>query len=69
MARALLNQPSVVLADEPTGNLDSENSRVVLQHLKDFTTQEGGSVLLVTHDAEAVAFADRVVMLRDGRIE
>ncbi len=62
MVRALLNSPSLVLADEPTGNLDAENSKVILDRLKDFA-QQGGAVLLVTHDDQAAEAADRVIQL------
>lgn len=67
LARALLNEPRVILADEPTGNLDGDNSEQVLQALKAFT-DEGGAVLLVTHDPDAVAFAGRQVMLQEGQL-
>lgn len=65
LARALFNRPALLLADEPTGNLDSENSQIALDHMKRFATN-GGSVLMVTHDPQAVAAADRVVNIRDG---
>ena len=68
LARALLNEPIVLLADEPTGNLDTENATEVLKHLREFATA-GGAVLLVTHDAQAAAAADRVVHLRDGKLD
>ncbi|MCL4108159.1 UNVERIFIED_CONTAM: hypothetical protein GTU68_066082 [Idotea baltica] len=67
LARALLNRPAVLLADEPTGNLDSENSQIALGHMKQFA-MNGGSVLMVTHDPQAVAAADRVVNIRDGQL-
>lgn len=67
LARALLNRPKLLLADEPTGNLDGENAAVVLQHLKDFANG-GGAVLLVTHDEQALGFAKRTARIRDGRI-
>ncbi|MCI0457069.1 MAG: ABC transporter ATP-binding protein [Gemmataceae bacterium] len=60
LARALLNRPQLLLADEPTGNLDRDNSEIVLGHLSDFA-RSGGSVLLVTHDPEAAARAQRIV--------
>ena len=66
-ARALLNEPRVILADEPTGNLDGDNSEQVLQALKTFA-DEGGAVLLVTHDPDAVAFAGRQVVLQGGQL-
>ena len=68
LARALLNQPKVLLADEPTGNLDAENAAEVLKHLREFASS-GGAVLLVTHDAQAAAAADRVIHLRDGKLD
>lgn len=68
LARALLNEPKVLLADEPTGNLDAENAAEVLKHLREFAAS-GGAVLLVTHDAQAAAAADRVIHLRDGKLD
>ncbi len=67
LARALLNQPQLLLADEPTGNLDQENAEAVLGHMKEFA-ESGGAVLLVTHDERAIPFAHRVIHLRDGEI-
>ena len=67
LARALLNEPRVILADEPTGNLDGDNSEQVLQALKTFA-DVGGAVLLVTHDPDAVAFAGRQVVLQGGQL-
>lgn len=67
LARALINQPRVLLADEPTGNLDEENARVVLDHLKQFA-DGGGAVLLVTHDSRAAARCGRVIRLENGRV-
>ena len=67
VARALINQPQIVLADEPTGNLDPDNARVVLSHLNDFHEQ-GGTVVLASHSDLADDFADRVVELRNGKI-
>ena len=68
LARALLNEPKVLLADEPTGNLDTENATEVLKHLRKFAAS-GGAVLLVTHDAQAAATVDRVIHLRDGKLD
>lgn len=62
LARALLNRPSLLLADEPTGNLDRENAGVVLKHLVEFA-RAGGAVLLVSHDEQAVQHADRIMRL------
>lgn len=67
LARALLNNPQIVLADEPTGNLDPDNGRIVLDLLVDFHRQ-GGTVLLVTHEEQAAARAKRCICLDHGRI-
>jgi ABC-type lipoprotein export system ATPase subunit len=67
LARALLNEPGLILADEPTGNLDADSARAVLEYLAEFARQ-GGSVLLVTHDERAAGYARRTVRMRSGRI-
>jgi putative ABC transport system ATP-binding protein len=67
IARALLLEPQLVLADEPTGNLDSKSGREVLRVLRQLNRAEGRTILMVTHDAAAAAVADRVLFLRDGR--
>ncbi len=67
IARALLNQPRLILADEPTGNLDTENAHSVLHHLQSFQ-QEGGTVLMATHGAAAREFATRTIRLCEGRL-
>ncbi|MCH9652228.1 MAG: ABC transporter ATP-binding protein [Planctomycetes bacterium] len=67
LARALFHQPKILLADEPTGNLDSENSEIVLKALSEFT-KEGGCVLMVTHDDQAVKSAERVLGINAGRL-
>jgi putative ABC transport system ATP-binding protein len=69
LARALVHQPTVVLADEPTGNLDSQNGGLILRLMRELTKSHGAAVLMATHDAEAAAVADRIVHIRDGRIE
>jgi putative ABC transport system ATP-binding protein len=69
IARALANNPAVLLADEPTGNLDSATGRQVIEILLDVNTRRGTTLVLVTHDPELAAMADVTVMLRDGRIE
>jgi putative ABC transport system ATP-binding protein len=68
IARALVNRPSLVLADEPTGNLDSERSAEVLALLRRFNREHGQTFVLVTHDAEVGDACDRVVRMRDGRV-
>jgi putative ABC transport system ATP-binding protein len=67
IARALLLEPELVLADEPTGNLDTRSGREVLRVLRRLNRSEGRTILMVTHDVSAAAVADRVVFLRDGR--
>jgi len=68
LARAFMLRPPILLADEPTGNLDSENGRVVLELLLSLNRQEGTTLVLVTHDPELSANAARRILLRDGRI-
>ena len=69
IARALVNQPRIVLADEPTGNLDSENSLAVLDTLKRLNKELGQTVVIITHDADAAAYcADRLIRMKDGRV-
>jgi putative ABC transport system ATP-binding protein len=68
IARALLLSPELVLADEPTGNLDSKSGREVLHVLRELNEEEGHTIVMVTHDAAAAAAADRVIFLRDGKL-
>ena len=68
VARALVNRPKLILADEPTAALDKDASRIVVNLLKELTTQEGCTVVMVTHDPKAAGYADRVIFLADGRI-
>jgi putative ABC transport system ATP-binding protein len=68
IARALVNQPAILLADEPTGNLDTANSNAVLDILRGLNKRTGQTILMITHNPEAAAFADRIVAMRDGRI-
>jgi putative ABC transport system ATP-binding protein len=67
LARALYNEPSIICADEPTGNLDDKNAEIVLKHLRSFA-ENSGCVLLVTHDNRAGAYADRVYRIESGEI-
>ena len=67
LARSLLNRPKILLADEPTGNLDAKNSEVVLEYLQEFVSTDG-AVLLVTHDHVAAARSDRLVQMKAGRV-
>ncbi|HTV81306.1 MAG TPA: ABC transporter ATP-binding protein [Acidobacteriaceae bacterium] len=68
IARALVTKPAIVLADEPTGNLDTENSDAVLQMLRRSNLELKQTVLMITHNPEAAAIADRIIHMRDGRI-
>jgi putative ABC transport system ATP-binding protein len=68
IARALVNRPAILLADEPTGNLDTENSKAVLEILRDLNRRLGQTILMITHNPEAAAYAHRTVSMRDGRI-
>jgi putative ABC transport system ATP-binding protein len=68
VARALITHPAVVFADEPTGNLDSEAGREILELLRRAVDEFAQTIVMVTHDASAAAFADRVVFLGDGSI-
>ena len=68
IARALLTEPELVLADEPTGNLDSRSSEQILELLRDLNRAERQTLVIVTHDSGRAAIAERVVFLRDGRV-
>ena len=68
IARAIVNHPAILLADEPTGNLDTENSEAVLGLLRDLNTRLGQTVLMITHNPEAAAYGHRIVKMRDGRV-
>ena len=68
LARALINRPAIVLADEPTGNLDSENSEIVLRMLRQSNQDLGQTVLMITHNPEAARYGDRILHMRDGKM-
>jgi putative ABC transport system ATP-binding protein len=68
LARALINRPAIVLADEPTGNLDSKSSGIVLDMLRQSNQELGQTVLMITHNPEAAKYGDRIVHMRDGQI-
>ncbi|MCU1322033.1 MAG: transporter related protein [Acidobacteriaceae bacterium] len=68
IARALVNGPAILLADEPTGNLDSKNSTAVLNLLRDLNQRLGQTILMITHDEQAAAFAHRKVHMHDGQL-
>lgn len=68
IARALLNQPSIILADEPTGNLDSTNGRVIVTLFKTLQKELGTTIVIATHDHDIAAQADRIITVKDGAI-
>ncbi len=68
IARALANEPDLIIADEPTGQLDSETGRSIMELLRAVVRSEGVTVLVATHDPNLMELADRVVELRDGRV-
>jgi len=68
IARALVNQPSLILADEPTGNLDSKASEIIMQELSEIHTR-GNTIVMVTHNARLTSYADRIIHINDGLIE
>jgi putative ABC transport system ATP-binding protein len=68
IARAIVNNPAILLADEPTGNLDTENSAIVLDLLRRLNREFHQTILMITHNPEAAAYGDRIMKMRDGRI-
>ena len=68
VARSLINRPLLILADEPTGNLDSKSSRTVIESFEEARSSLGASVFMVTHDSFAASFCDRVILLKDGMV-
>jgi putative ABC transport system ATP-binding protein len=69
IARALANDPSVILADEPTGELDSDNSKIIMDILRDLNRDMGRSIIIVTHDPEIARKTKRVIKMKDGRVQ
>ncbi len=69
IARALANEPSIILADEPTGNLDSKSAHAVVEILKKISEERSVTVIMVTHNMEMAAFSHRIIYLRDGEVE
>ena len=68
LARAIINSPAIILADEPTGNLDTENSKIVLEMFRELNQKFGQTIVMITHNPEAAAACSRVIQMRDGRV-
>ncbi|MFD0710337.1 ABC transporter ATP-binding protein [Paenibacillus sp. GCM10027626] len=68
IARAIVHEPKLILADEPTGNLDSKSARDVLETLQRLNQEEGATMMMVTHDAKAASYCDRVIFIKDGNL-
>jgi putative ABC transport system ATP-binding protein len=68
LARAVVNRPAIVLADEPTGNLDTENSALVLKMFRDLNSRLNQTIIMITHNPEAAAACQRIIQMRDGQI-
>jgi putative ABC transport system ATP-binding protein len=69
LARAVVNNPAIILADEPTGNLDTENSEIVLEMFRELNEKFNQTIIMITHNPEAAAVCSRIIQMRDGRIE
>jgi putative ABC transport system ATP-binding protein len=68
LARAIINSPAIILADEPTGNLDSENSEIVLEMFRELNDKFGQTIIMITHNPEAAAHCSRTIQMRDGMV-
>jgi len=68
LARAIINSPAIILADEPTGNLDTENSKIVLEMFRELNQKFGQTLVMITHNPEAAAACSRIIQMRDGRV-
>jgi len=69
LARAVINNPAIILADEPTGNLDSENSRIVLDMFSELNRKFNQTIIMITHNPEAAENCNRIIKMRDGQVE
>ncbi|MCB1024140.1 MAG: ATP-binding cassette domain-containing protein, partial [Acidobacteria bacterium] len=68
LARAVINSPAIILADEPTGNLDSENSEIVLEMFRELNQRFGQTIIMITHNPEAAEHCGKIIQMRDGMI-
>jgi putative ABC transport system ATP-binding protein len=68
LARAVINRPAIILADEPTGNLDTENSEIVLRMFRELNEKYGQTIIMITHNPEAAAVCSRTIRMRDGHV-
>ena len=68
LARAIVNSPAIILADEPTGNLDTENSQIVLDMFRELNEKFNQTIIMITHNPEAAAVCSRTIQMRDGHI-
>ncbi len=68
LARAVVNGPAIILADEPTGNLDTENSQIVLDMFKELNEKFNQTIIMITHNPEAAAVCSRTIQMRDGHV-
>ena len=68
LARAVINSPAIILADEPTGNLDTENSQIVLDMFRELNAKYGQTIIMITHNPEAAAVCSRIIRMRDGHV-
>jgi putative ABC transport system ATP-binding protein len=68
LARAVVNGPAIILADEPTGNLDTENSQIVLEMFRELNKKFNQTIIMITHNPEAAAACSRTIQMRDGHI-
>ena len=69
LARAIINRPAIILADEPTGNLDTENSQIVLDMFRELNEKYNQTIIMITHNPEAAAVCSRIIRMRDGVVD